>query len=114
VAAGKYDAELIAFCANIGRRRIEGARSESEEDRSSKCHIVTSRRSFARDFIFRLIQAARFTRASTFWERASRGRHCKGMIEIAAGGSRGFGPRRHRKGNDQVRFELTAAALAPN
>ena len=112
----KYDAEIIAFCANIGQEEeLRGLEAKAKRTGASKCHIVDLQEEFARDFIFPMVQAGAVYESQYFLGTSiARPLIAKGMIEIArkekaeaiAHGATG-------KGNDQVRFELTAACLAP-
>ena len=83
---------------------------------SSKCVIKDLREEFARDFIFPMFQAgAIYENQYLLGTSIARPLIAKRMVEIAraekadaiAHGATG-------KGNDQVRFELAAAALAPD
>jgi argininosuccinate synthase len=113
----RYDAEMIAFCANIGQEEeLRGLEAKAKKTGASKIHIVDLQEEFARDFIFPMIQASAVYESQYFLGTSiARPLIAKGMIEIArrekadalAHGATG-------KGNDQVRFELTAAALAPD
>src|SRR5262245_9151163 len=113
----KYDAEMIAFCANIGQEEeLRGLEAKAKKTGASKIHIVDLQEEFARDFISPMIQAGAVYESQYFLGTSiARPLIAKGMIEIAkrekadaiAHGATG-------KGNDQVRFELTAAALAPD
>jgi len=112
----KYNAEMIAFCANIGQEEeLKGLRQKALRTGASKVYIDDLREEFARDFIFPMIQAGAVYEGQYFLGTSiARPLIAKRMIEIArqekaqaiAHGATG-------KGNDQVRFELTAAALAP-
>jgi len=112
----KYGAEMIAFCANIGQaEELKGLEQKAKRTGASKVYIVDLQEEFARDFIFPMIQASAVYESQYFLGTSiARPLIAKGMIEIArkeragalAHGATG-------KGNDQVRFELTAAALAP-
>src|SRR6202043_2971761 len=111
-----YDAEVIAFCADIGQEEeLHGLEEKALKTGASKCVIEDLREEFARDFIFPLFQAAAIYEGQYFLGTSiARPLIAKRMVEIAraekadavAHGATG-------KGNDQVRFELTAAALAP-
>src|SRR3989475_322660 len=111
-----YDAEIIAFCADIGQEEeLKGLAAKAKKTGASKCYIVDLQEEFARDFIFPMIQAgAVYEGQYLLGTSIARPLIAKGMIEVArkekadalAHGATG-------KGNDQVRFELTAAALAP-
>src|SRR6266700_3511935 len=111
-----YDAEMIAFCANIGQEEeLRGLAAKAKKTGASKIYIVDLQDEFARDFIFPMLQANAVYESQYFLGTSiARPLIAKGMIEIArrekadaiAHGATG-------KGNDQVRFELTAASLAP-
>jgi argininosuccinate synthase len=112
----KYNAELIAFCANIGQEEeLKGLEKKALKTGASKIHIDDLQEEFARDFIFPMVQAGAIYENQYFLGTSiARPLIAKRMVEIArqekadyiAHGATG-------KGNDQVRFELTAAALAP-
>lgn len=112
----KYQAEIIAFCANIGQEEeLEGLEAKALQTGASKCYISDLQEEFATDFIFPMLQAGAIYENQYFLGTSiARPLIAKKMIEIArkesathiAHGATG-------KGNDQVRFELTVAALAP-
>src|SRR5207302_11306545 len=112
-----YQAEIIAFCADIGQEEeLEGLEEKALRTAASKCYIDNLQEEFARDFIFPMIQAGAIYEGQYFLGTSiARPLIAKRMVEIArkekaeaiAHGATG-------KGNDQVRFELTAAALAPD
>src|SRR5678810_266593 len=111
-----YDAEIIAFCADIGQEEeLKCLTEKALRTGASKCIIEDLREEFARDFIFPMFQAGAIYEGQYFLGTSiARPLIAKRMVEIAraekadaiAHGATG-------KGNDQVRFELTAAALAP-
>ena len=111
-----YRAEIVAFCADIGQEEeLEGLKEKALRTGASKCYIDNLQEEFARDFIFPMIQAGAIYENQYFLGTSiARPLIAKRMVEIArsekadavAHGATG-------KGNDQVRFELTAAALAP-
>jgi argininosuccinate synthase len=111
-----YDAEIIAFCADIGQEEeLDGLTEKALRTGAAKCIIEDLREEFARDFIFPMFHAGAIYEGQYFLGTSiARPLIAKRMVEIAraelaeaiAHGATG-------KGNDQVRFELTAAALAP-
>ena len=113
----KYSAEVIAFCADIGQEEeTKGLRSKARKTGASEIYIDDLREEFATDFIFPMMQAGAIYEGQYFLGTSiARPLIAKRMVEIA---------RKHRaqaiahgatgKGNDQVRFELAAAALAPD
>src|SRR6266436_1669362 len=111
-----YGAEMISYCANIGQEEeLKGLDKKARKTGASKIYIDDLREEFACDFIFPMIQAGAIYENQYFLGTSiARPLIAKRMVEIArqekgdaiAHGATG-------KGNDQVRFELTAAALAP-
>jgi argininosuccinate synthase len=111
-----YKADVIAFCADIGQEEeLKGLDKKAKNTGASKIYIDDLRAEFARDFIFPMLQAgAIYEGQYLLGTSIARPLIAKRMIQIAraekadaiAHGATG-------KGNDQVRFELTAAALAP-
>jgi argininosuccinate synthase len=107
---------MVAFCANIGQEEeLRGLEAKARRTGASKIYIDDLREEFARDFIYPIIQAGAVYEGQYFLGTSiARPLISKRMVEIArlekadaiAHGATG-------KGNDQVRFELTAAALAP-
>jgi argininosuccinate synthase len=113
----KYNAEMIGFCADIGQEdELKGLEKKARSTGASKIYIDDLQEEFARDFIFPMIRAGAIYEGQYFLGTSiARPLIAKRMVEIArkekadaiAHGATG-------KGNDQVRFELTAAALAPD
>src|SRR6266513_3752192 len=113
----KYGAEMIAFCANIGQEEeLRGLEAKAKKTGASKIYIDNLQEEFATDFIYPMIHAGAIYEGQYFLGTSiARPLIAKRMVEIAkqekadaiAHGATG-------KGNDQMRFELTAAALAPD
>ena len=113
----KYNAEMIAFCADIGQEEeLHGLEKKARNTGASKIYIDDLQEEFATDFIYPMIHAGAIYEGQYFLGTSiARPLIAKRMVEIAkaekadaiAHGATG-------KGNDQVRFELTAAALAPD
>src|ERR1700747_3429733 len=111
-----YRAQIVVFCADIGQEEeLGGLQEKALKTGAAKCIIEDLREEFARDFIFPMFQAGAIYEGQYFLGTSiARPLIAKRMVEIAreekaaaiAHGATG-------KGNDQVRFELTAAALAP-
>jgi argininosuccinate synthase len=110
------NAEMIAFCANIGQEdELKGLDKKAAKTGASKIYIDDLQEEFARDFIYPMMRAGAIYEGQYFLGTSiARPLIAKRMVEIArkekadaiAHGATG-------KGNDQVRFELTTAALAP-
>jgi argininosuccinate synthase len=112
----RYQAEIIAFCANIGQgEELKGLRSKALRTGATKVYIEDLREEFARDFIFPMMQAgAVYENQYLLGTSIARPLIAKRMVEIAqAEGADAIAHGATGKGNDQVRFELTAASLAP-
>jgi argininosuccinate synthase len=113
----KCNAEIIAFCADVGQEEeLRGLKQKAKRTGASKMYIDNLQEEFARDFIYPIMQAGAIYEDQYFLGTSiARPLIAKRMVEIArkekahaiAHGATG-------KGNDQVRFELTAAALAPD
>src|SRR3954462_4989682 len=111
-----YDAEIIAFCADIGQEdELTGLEEKALKTGATKCIIEDLREEFARDFIFPMFQAGAIYEGQYFLGTSiARPLIAKRMVEIArAENAEAIAHGATGKGNDQVRFELTAAALAP-
>jgi argininosuccinate synthase len=111
-----YDAHIIAFCADIGQKEeLAGLEEKALKTGASKCIIEDLQEEFARDFIFPMFQAGAVYENQYFLGTSiARPLIAKRMVEIArAEKSDAIAHGATGKGNDQVRFELTAAALAP-
>lgn len=111
-----YSADVIAYCADVGQGdELDGLEDKALNTGASKCVIGDLRETFARDYIFPMFQA-NAVYEGRYLLGTSIARPCiaKGMLDIAlaeeadaiAHGATG-------KGNDQVRFELSSASLAP-
>ena len=113
----KYSAEIIAFCANVGQEEeLKGLDKKAKDTGAKKIYIDDLQEEFARDFIYPMMQAGAIYEGQYFLGTSiARPLIAKRMVEIAkkekaqalAHGATG-------KGNDQVRFELAAAALGPD
>ena len=111
-----YSAEIVAFCADVGQEEeLHGLDAKALSTGASKCYIDDLREEFARDFIFPMIQAGAIYEGQYFLGTSiARPLIAKRMVEIArAEGADAVAHGATGKGNDQVRFELSAAALAP-
>ena len=111
-----YDAEIIAFCADIGQEEeLDGLTEKALRTGAAKCIIEDLREEFAGDFIFPMFQAGAIYEGQYFLGTSiARPLIAKRMVEIArAESAEAIAHGATGKGNDQVRFELTAAALAP-
>jgi argininosuccinate synthase len=110
-----YDAEIIAFTADIGQGdELDGLEEKALQTGASKVYIEDLRAEFAKDYIYPMFQAgALYEGQYLLGTSIARPLIAKRMVEIArAEGATAIAHGATGKGNDQVRFELTAAALA--
>ena len=112
----KYSAEVIAYCADVGQgEELDGLEDKALNTGASQCFIGDLKEDFAGEYIFPMF------RANALYEGryllgTSIARPCitKGMLEVAkAEGADAIAHGATGKGNDQVRFELSSASLAP-
>ncbi len=111
-----YAAEIVAFCADIGQEEeLDGLEEKALKTGASKCFVEDLQAEFARDFIYPLMAAGAVYEGQYFLGTSiARPLIAKRMVEIAAAeGADAIAHGATGKGNDQIRFELTAAALAP-
>jgi argininosuccinate synthase len=114
----KYqDAEVIAFCADVGQKEeLSGLEEKGLNTGASKVYIKDLREEFARDFIFPAIQGtAVYEMRYLLGTSLARPLIAKGMVDVGLlENADAFAHGATGKGNDQVRFELGFKALAPN
>ena len=113
----KHDAEMIAFCADIGQEdELKGLKPKAMKTGASKLYVDDLQEEFARDFIFPMMQAGAIYEGQYYLGTSiARPLIAKRMVEIARKeGATAIAHGATGKGNDQVRFELTCAALAPD
>jgi len=115
--AEKYDAEIIAYVADVGQGEdLEEVREKAIKTGASKVYVENLTDEFVSDFVYPSIKAnAIYEGVYLLGTSLARPLIAKRQIEIAqeenafavSHGSTG-------KGNDQVRFELTYYALDPD
>ena len=113
----RYHCEVVAFCADLGQgEELVPIREKALRTGASAVHIVDLRERFVRDFIFPMLRAnAVYEGAYLLGTSIARPLIAHAQIEIAAKeGADAVAHGATGKGNDQVRFELTYAALAPH
>jgi len=113
----KYNAEVIGFCADVGQEEeLNGVEAKAIKTGATKCYVEDLTEEFARDFIFPMMQAnAVYEGTYLLGTSIARPLIGKRLIEVArAEGADAICHGATGKGNDQVRFELTAYAFEPN
>jgi argininosuccinate synthase len=111
-----YRCDVVAYCADLGQgEELIPIRDKALKTGAVGVHIVDLRETFVRDFIFPMLRAnAVYEGSYLLGTSIARPLIAQAQVEVAlkehadavAHGATG-------KGNDQVRFELTYAALAP-
>ena len=112
-----YRAEIIAFAADVGQgEELKGLKKKALATGASKIYIDDLQAEFAKDFIYPMMRANAIYEGQYFLGTSiARPLIAKRMVEIARKeGADAIAHGATGKGNDQVRFELTAAALAPD
>jgi len=113
----KYNAEIIGFCADLGQgEELDGIEEKAIQTGASKCYVDDLREEFVRDFIFPMAKANAIYEGTYLLGTAiARPLIAKRLIEIARmEGADAICHGATGKGNDQVRFELTAYAMEPD
>jgi argininosuccinate synthase len=112
-----YEAEVIAYCADVGQQEeLDGLEEKALNTGASACIIDDLKDTFAKDFIFPMIQAEAIYEGQ-YLLGTSIARPCisEGMVKAAREfGADAIAHGATGKGNDQVRFELSVASLAPD
>ena len=113
----KYDAEIVTATGNLGQKKeLVGLKEKAKKTGVSKIYIEDLTQEFVSDFIFPALKAgALYEGAYPMATSLGRPLLAKMLVDVArkegatmvAHGCTG-------KGNDQVRFEVTIAALAPD
>jgi argininosuccinate synthase len=113
----KYNAEVICYCSNVGQEEeLDGLEEKALKHGAVKCYVDDVQEEFASDFIYPIMQAnAIYEGTYLLGTSIARPLIAKRMIDIAkAEGAEAICHGATGKGNDQVRFELTAYALMPD
>lgn len=112
-----YDnCEVIAMCADLGQGdELEPVYEKALKSGASKCYIEDLKQEFAEDFVWPVLKAgAVYEKKYLLGTSFARPLIAKKLVEIAAKeGADAIAHGATGKGNDQVRFELTVKALAP-
>lgn len=111
-----YDAEVIAVCGDVGQgKETEGLEEKALKTGASKLYIADLTEEFITDAIYPCIKAnAVYEGKYLLGTSMARPIIAKKLVEIAKKeGATAICHGATGKGNDQVRFELTIKALAP-
>ena len=114
----KYDARVICVAADIGQGpdELAGVRAKALASGAEECYVEDLREEFVRDFIYPTLRAgAIYNRKYLLGTSMARPLIAKRQVEVArALGADALAHGCTGKGNDQVRFELTYMAFAPD
>src|SRR5438105_8996468 len=113
----RYRCEVVAFCADLGQgEELLTVRDKALRTGAATVHIADLREEFVRDFIFPMLRAnAVYEGGYLLGTSIARPLIARAQVEVARReGADGVAHGATGKGNDQVRFELTYAALAPD
>ena len=113
----EYRCEVVTFTADLGQgEELEPARAKAEMMGASAIYIEDLREEFVRDFVFPMFRAnAVYEGLYLLGTSIARPLISKRLVEIAAQeGADAVAHGATGKGNDQVRFELSAYALNPD
>ena len=113
----EYNCEVVTFTADLGQgEELEPARKKAEIMGASDIYIEDLREEFVRDFVFPMFRAnAVYEGLYLLGTSIARPLISKRLVEIAAEtGADAVAHGATGKGNDQVRFELSAYALNPD
>ncbi len=111
-----YRCEVVAYCADLGQGdELIPIRDKALRTGASRVHIKDLREEFVRDFVFPMLRSnAVYEGAYLMGTSIARPLIAKCQVEVAREeGADALSHGATGKGNDQVRFELTYAALAP-
>ncbi len=111
-----YGCEVIAYVGDVGQEEeLDGIEEKALKTGASKCFIEDLREEFVEDYVFQAIKAnAIYENRYLMGTSLARPIIAKRQVEIALReGADAVCHGATGKGNDQVRFELTFMALAP-
>ena len=112
-----YGCEVVAFCADLGQgEELLTVRDKALKTGAARVFVEDLREEFVRDFVFPMLRAnAVYEGGYLLGTSIARPLIAKRQVELAAQeGADAVAHGATGKGNDQVRFELTYAALAPH
>lgn len=114
-----YDnCEVVAFVANVGQdpEELVGVEQKALNSGASSCYIVDLREEFVKDYVYPVLKTGALYEGTYFLGTSmARPIIAKAQVELALKvGADALCHGATGKGNDQVRFETTYAALAPH
>jgi argininosuccinate synthase len=112
-----YGCEVVAVCGDIGQGgdELSGLEAKARNTGASEVHVADMREEFVADYLWRLVRAGgEYEHKYLLGTSIARPLLAQKQVEVAlATGCDALAHGCTGKGNDQVRFELTYKALAP-
>ena len=111
-----YEAEVIAFCADLGQGEdLQAIKAKAQRLGVKKVYVEDLRETFVKDYVFPMLRGnAMYEGSYLLGTSIARPLIARRQAEIALKeGAEAVSHGATGKGNDQVRFELTYMALAP-
>ena len=113
-----YSARVVCVAADIGQggEELAGVREKAMASGAAECYVEDLREEFVRDFVWPTVRAgAIYGRKYLLGTSMARPLIARRQVEVARRvGADALAHGCTGKGNDQVRFELTYAAFAPD
>lgn len=112
------DCEVVAFVANVGQHpdELQGIEEKAKNSGASSCYVIDLRNEFVQNYIYPVLKTGALYEGSYFLGTSmARPVIAKAQVELAIKlGADAVCHGATGKGNDQVRFETSYAALAPH
>ena len=111
-----YEAEVIAFCADLGQGEdLQAIKAKAQKLGVKKVYVEDLRETFVKEYVFPMLRGnAMYEGSYLLGTSIARPLIARRQAEIALKeGAEAVSHGATGKGNDQVRFELTYMALAP-
>ena len=108
--------EVVAVCVDVGQgSETDGLEERAKKTGASKCYILDVREEFIEDYLYPMVKAgAVYEDKYLLGTSIARPLIAKKLVDIAKQeGGTAICHGATGKGNDQIRFELTVKALAP-
>ncbi|ANZ22299.1 argininosuccinate synthase [Buchnera aphidicola (Diuraphis noxia)] len=113
-----YKVDVVAFVANIGQseKDLKGIEKKALESGASSCHLFDLKEEFIRDYVYPTLKSGALYEGNYLLGTAlARPIIAKKQVELALNiGADALCHGATGKGNDQVRFEMAYASLAPD
>ena len=114
----RYDARVLCYVADVGQgsRELQGIEAKAEASGAVGCVVEDLREEFVTGYVFPTLKAgAVYARTYLLGTAMARPPVAAGQVRAArAAGATALAHGCTGKGNDQIRFELTYRALAPD